>query len=272
MNTELIKKKTITEKLAHRDRAVELYRKAAELIKEAYDACNRAAPRKFGAASNQELDILNYFGDDSEREIREFAEATRKKIDAAVWRDLLETSGLGEFMDRTARDAFNKQLYENPPVCTVETVTATMMQNAANAGEIFERGVVEAFRKLSKKYRTNKPFKLGEKIILSNAMTLYGKWLSWNFHRNAKDDLWDIERAIRIIDKADAVTRGGGIVAEIERASSDGKLEAENAYFRVKLFKNGNIHVWMKKEEITRELNRIIARQCKNTVASENKC
>jgi hypothetical protein len=256
MQTELIRRDSIAELLVHRDAAVELYRRAAELILEANKAARRAAPSsRTCELGYDEMQRLAYISE--QRAVEEFADAARRRTDCAVWRHLLGASGLGALMDRTARERFESQIEKDTPECTLDTVCATMFTQAADAGNIFERGVVEAFGKLRRHYKTNDPFKIGLKIIMGGALLRGGYW---NHYCRADDDLFDIERAVMIVDGQQPVERHGGIVGKIGEAMRDKCDEAETAYFSVKIFRNGNLHVTFKRADLIECINRIIAR------------
>lgn len=94
-------------------------------------------------------------------------ETAIKKIDAGYWSFLLEQSGMGSFLDATARAEWRKAITEETvPDLTPENVRATFQGLYAARGEMFERGVCELFRKLSWHYKTNSPVRLGKRINL----------------------------------------------------------------------------------------------------------
>ncbi|WP_289472880.1 DUF4942 domain-containing protein, partial [Klebsiella pneumoniae] len=88
-------------------------------------------------------------------------------IDTRGWDYLLSESALRTFMDAKAREQWNRQISEGDvPEFTVANIEATFAQLYGARGDMFERGVIECFRRLSWNYRTNQPFKFGKRIIV----------------------------------------------------------------------------------------------------------
>lgn len=89
-------------------------------------------------------------------------------IDVRGWSYLLSESGLRSFMDAQAREQWDRQLAEGDvPELTAANIEATFAQLYDARGDMFERGVVQCFRRLSWDYKTNQPFKFGKRIIVS---------------------------------------------------------------------------------------------------------
>lgn len=266
-STDLIKKESIAEMLAHRDRAVQLYEQAIKLVIEANKSLQRAVP---GAHSPIERDDFRWLGDVRQQD--ELTKSLTTRIDQSVWRHLLKASGLGSLMDRTAREAFEDQVEKNPPAATMDNVCATMLNKAAEADKIFERGLVESFRKLDRAYRTNDSFKVGKKIIMKGALTQtdskFPKHRYWNHYARRDDDLFDIERTLHILDGKAPCDRYAGIISAINKAPQDGKTEAETEYFHVRLFANGNLHITFKRLDLVEKANRIIAKHNGSAIPS----
>jgi len=270
-STDLIKKESIAELTAHRDRAIELYGRAIDLLMEASKALNMAAPgNKYSIVEPNDFRWI-----ETEQHARELVESLTKRVDQKVWRYLLDASGLGSLMDRTAKDEFHAQIEKNPPAATLDNVCATMLTKASEAGTIFERGLIEAFRKLDKSYRTNSTFKIGNKIVMKGALSAVdSKWKSlrhWAFYRKADDELLDIERTLSILDGNAPCGRMSGVVAAIDTATRDGEDHAETEYFSVRIFMNGNLHVTFKRSDLIEKANIIVAKHFGATVGAPKK-
>lgn len=81
-------------------------------------------------------------------------------IDSRGWNYLRSESGLRTFIDAQAREQWRKQLVNGDvPELTAANIEATFTQLYGVRGDMFERGVIECFRRLSWDYRTNQPFR-----------------------------------------------------------------------------------------------------------------
>ena len=90
-----------------------------------------------------------------------------RTIDTDGWSYLLSESGLRTFMDARARDQWNAQIAEGDvPELTAANIEATFAQLYGARGDMFERGVLACFRRLSWNYKTNEPSKFGKRIIV----------------------------------------------------------------------------------------------------------
>jgi hypothetical protein len=87
-----------------------------------------------------------------------------KRVDAAAWDFLMNESGLRTFMDAESREQWAKDLYERQvPALTHDSGRETFKSLYDHRLEMFERGVVQCFRKLSWDYKTNNPYLFGKR-------------------------------------------------------------------------------------------------------------
>lgn len=68
--------------------------------------------------------------------------------------------------------------YDNFPEISEANILSTFEQLHQNKDEVFERGVINVFKGLSRDYKTNSPCKFGSKIIVNNLV----RWDQWGFH------------------------------------------------------------------------------------------
>ena len=125
-----------------------------------------------------------------------FMETIRKRIDRPMWLHLLSHMGLETLMDAKAREQFRAGLEKNPPEATAENCFATMHALVEDADLIFRRGLVEAFCRLDRRFRSHDGFKLGARIILPYMFCEYTGTL--NSDRAAT--LRDVERVFYVLD------------------------------------------------------------------------
>jgi len=82
----------------------------------------------------------------------------------------------------------------NVPELTAANIEATFTELYGARADVFERGELECFRRLSWDYRTNQPFRFGKRIILKSLFS-YG---SLNGH--GTNELDDLMRVFHVLD------------------------------------------------------------------------
>jgi hypothetical protein len=123
---------------------------------------------------------------------------------------------------------------------------------------MFRRGVVNVFRGLSDAYRTNanEPFRIGRKVVMG-----YMIQLGWTRglqvrHGPGQDKLNDIDRVIKTLDGKQFKARD--LEASMNAAFQDCAV-FEDAYYRARAFKNGNMHLEFLRPDLLDLLNEQIA-------------
>ena len=187
-----------------------------------------------------------------------FARESRRNIDAAVWRRIMDQTHLHELMDHTAKEALRNQIDDDPPEVTVDNVRATLESLLADARHIFLRGIATCFSKLDRRFRSHDGFKIGSKIILDNVFDEYGLW---RYHSPHKDLLADIDRTLRRLDDAPGTPPPLVDALESERKRWRMNPEAttiEHPYSRIRTYKNGNCHLLFKREDLILRVNQLL--------------
>lgn len=187
------------------------------------------------------------------------------EIDADAWKYLMNESGLRSLMDSNARQKWDENLYKGDvPPLTIDNVHATFQTMHDHRGEMFERGVLEVFRRLSWCYKTNKPFAFGKRLIITNVLhyAYANAWGSAN-HR-VTDELDDLLRVLHVLDgKPEPDHRNGGFHA-VHVAVSDRETRGTPfdvlGYFTLKLHKNGNGHLTFTRPDLVEKMNLILHR------------
>lgn len=175
-------------------------------------------------------------------------------FDAEAWRYLMDASGLESSMSTSASEKWYEQINkrETPPL-TKENVIATFKDLFVRKGEIFEEGVIEAFRSCSWDYKTNQPVKFGKKVIFAHC---YG-----DSHLHEVDDL---RRVLHVSDCKPQPDHRHGVWAKFFHHNSIGLFEDD--YVQVEKFKNGNVHCKFKRPDLTAKLNAILAKHHPNAL------
>lgn len=227
----------------------------------------------------------------------DYIKERQRIIDLNVWAWVIERTELEHLMDKEAKEQLKKQMSHiidepsepgqmiteeevakgMPPV-TVENIYATLEGFMLEAETIFRRGMANAFAKLDRRFRSHDGFKVGSRMILVRCFDGNG-W--WNYNSDERSTLIDIERAFTILDgKLDEVrkqdvemdtarkegrpanyfTRTIGAI-DVSRESGQGARQSEidTEYFKVRIFKNGNAHLWFARKDLVTKVNKLLA-------------
>lgn len=258
-NTGVIIRATIDQVEAHRNRAIALYGDAFDKLEEARAASAAACQKQTFAAPGATVEAFAGYSKRLEERRAVYLESCRRDVDSAVWRFLIDASGLERLMDKQARDEFRASLDNDPPPATADNCRATMELLMGDAGMIFQRGISNVFSKLDRRFRSHDGFKIGSRVVLSYAFNDYGGW-----GRGQDETLRDIERTFYTLDGKVQPDRSAGIIGAIDtarhsgRALTRGAWDVESDYFRFKTFKNGNAHLWFKRDDLLERVNQLL--------------
>jgi hypothetical protein len=200
------------------------------------------------------------------------AQSDRAYVDSKVWDSLIMSTELNHLMDKQAKDELRQTLISEPPEFTAENAYATMEKFAGEAGMVFRRGIALAFSELDRRFRSHSGWKIGSRVILSHAFSDYG---GWNYHRDHRSTLQDIERTFLILDGRKPVADYAGIVGEIDKARSgsgfgkQAQTEVKSEFYTVRIFKNGNMHLWFKRDDLVQMANRMIGEYYGEVIPAE---
>lgn len=244
----LIQKRTVDDLLAARNEALSLFESAInDLIKvEKLTTASGFGKSAIGRCLKSSALYLYGDKDDASGELSKY----REELDRSLWRHLAETSGLYAIMDAQAKKEWDDSLDHKVPECTLENIEATFETLSYQRKMIFNRGLVNCFKHLSKNYKTNNAFRLDKKIIVAHATSFYGR---------SDDHLFDAERVLYMLDGQKPPEYKDSIKGIINKARYNGDTDFETPYMRIKCFKNGNAHVWLLRDDLTQQCNRIIA-------------
>jgi hypothetical protein len=201
-----------------------------------------------------ESEKLNRLGGIYIRKLPEPSEIT-KEIDKKTWRLIFNVSGMESLMNATQKAAFVTQVDKNPPAVTVNRVQSTLVTQYSCRDSTFIEGMVDTFTMLDSDFKTNKPFKIGHKIIFKGAGDRHGYWAS---HNSPENMMIDLERIIHIINKRKPPVHGKNITNKLYEYLSTADV-VELDFMRCKTFKNGNVHIEVTCKGTINRINEIIA-------------
>ena len=269
--TELIPWNVIERMVALRDEALRKYDEAHDALAQAETAI--AAAHKAAYASSLNVNSYNYptHADRRERNFLcklevaprdEFRAAARRLTDIGVWAQIIELTQLQTVMDKEQKDQLRSGLMDDPPEVTVENVYATLERFVAEADTIWKRGLANSFSKLDRRFRSHTGWKIGSRVIIDRA---FDEWGHWSFRSNHQDTILDIERAFFLLDERKQPPHYAGIIHQIDEVRRQGpRLTAfrsmiETEYVRLKVYKNGNAHLWFQRDDLVRKANLVLA-------------
>lgn len=183
----------------------------------------------------------------------EFEARLTRRLDRRCWEVMMERLDFDKLLDRQAREEFHAGLSGEPPAFTVENCLATFGDIWANRRDIYLRGIANVFMKMDRRFRSHDAFGLGNRLIIENALTEYGSFNS----RNRADTLMDVERIFRELDGKPPIGFNG-ICSRIQLRMANRPERVEDEYFKVDVFKNGNLHLWFTNKPMLAEVNKLL--------------
>jgi hypothetical protein len=265
--TYLVPRATVSEICRNRDETLRLFGEvhqalhiADEKIRSALAAAALAAPDMESSYSyHTEKEDRAFLGRIKIPQLDRYMGEARKLIDRAVWARIMEMSNLESLMDKKAKDQLRDSLIKDPPEATEDNIRATMESMMGQADMLFRRGIAECFSNLDRRFKSHDGWKIGSRVILFGAISEYGHW---SYYRNHQDTIADIERVFMILDGSDAPVSYCGLAAKIQSASPRGACRwtgyVETEYFRVRVFLNGNVHIWFQRPDLVLKVNQLL--------------
>ena len=183
------------------------------------------------------------------------------EVDAGAWECLLDHSGIRTFLNQEKRQELHESIEKKtfPPI-TVDSVKATFAGLYERRVEMMEDGVIALFRKLSWDYKSNSPVAFGKRIILRSVIDA-SHGMAYPNYRTC-DTLDDLVRVLHLYDgQPEPDHRNGGIHGQLGDALRAGKWFLENEYFLLRLYRNGNGHIALKRQDLVDQCNRILAKR-----------
>jgi len=191
---------------------------------------------------------------------------TRNELLCTAWRRIFELTGLRGLMSLKDQDKLSKQLStgEGLPDLVPENVLGLISELSGKMPELIKEAVKEVFEMIRPRhwnhYKTNdkNEFRIGNKYIWSNALdTAY----TLTLRHHTQNEIRAFDNVFRLLDGKGPVTEHySETIKAIEdrtRMRSAHQGSFETTYFKVKYFKNGNLHFEFKRMDLVAELNRI---------------
>jgi hypothetical protein len=195
----------------------------------------------------------------------------RCELDCSMWRRAFDLTGFKQLMDAQAVAEFERSLSPKPPEFTEANIRSTFIDLQNQAGHLFRRGVVNVFRYLSDDYKTNarEPFRIGRKVVMGYMVQPAFRGGLQVRHGNSSDKLNDIDRVFKTLDGKQFNPRA--LESAINAALGAGPV-FEDDYFKVRGFKNGNMHVEFKRADLLDKVNEQIAEHYADGALPDARC
>lgn len=208
-----------------------------------------------------------------------FMSTVTTNIDRQCWTHLHRVMGAEKVMDRQAKEEWHQSLRDTPPEFSADNCRATFGNLWANRRDIYLRGIANIFTGLDRRFRSHDAFAWGNRLIINNALGDSGVW--WDDYRK-RDILSDVERTMAELDGFDInslqdwdynrqrrAEKDGSPIPQMDQlpivraicaaASRDGlPTMVEGRYFKVKIFKNKNLHIWFTRKDLLSQVNDLL--------------
>ena len=181
-----------------------------------------------------------------------------KKLREYVWRSLIQKTGIITLMDSESRKKMDRDLETQPMELTKANILYVLQDLYERRDTILANSLINVFRSLTRRYKSNDKLKLTDKRIII--------YIGKGFSRSSDytDKLTDLDRIFHFLDGQTMTTHRPETLGY--RACYGNEDELENAYFRIRIFKNGNAHIYFKRKDLIDQCNRLIAYHYKNQI------
>lgn len=240
-STQITLPQSLTDMLDHRNKAVAAIHRAKASLDEADSLCKQIGPHlladgaRLGASVDQCI----------------------RGLDARCWTAAFQFTGLDQYMDAEARREFDASLKRDPAPFTDSAVRATFLDVLPKRDEMFRRGLVNLFRKLSDHYASHREasFQVPGKIIVHG-------WSGYSFRGGrhvshyAYPEVDDLDRVLSTLQERRF--QPGQLRCDLDRAWERGE-DFIGRDIKARAYRNGNAHVWFTNSILLERINEVIA-------------
>lgn len=185
-------------------------------------------------------------------------DAAIERMRRDAWVKLMDMTGLKQIMDTQALEAFENELYKKAPAFTEENIRGTLLQQMQESETMFARGLVNVFKKFDTKYKRHKDaaFRVPKKVVISYATSL---WIGGKLvvNHNAYSRIDDIDRIFKTL--AGEKFKSHDLIAAMGASWQENDCLHECELYKARGYKNGNIHLEFKRDDLLERANDIIA-------------
>jgi hypothetical protein len=172
-------------------------------------------------------------------------------VDRKAWGSVIETGGFRELMSVKEKRKMDEYIQDAPPL-TIETLRATFAGLMKNRPDMLKDLIETAFTERDKKYKSNAGMKVNKRQVING---VYEGDFYRNFYGYRAERLQDIVKAVSIINGIKPID----IIAILHNVGRAGEQYYESGVMRFRVFKNGNVHVYIECEKTLGAINDILA-------------
>lgn len=181
-----------------------------------------------------------------------------RRLKEYVWRSLIEQTGIVTLMDSETRRKMDRDLNTQPLELTKANILYVLQDLYQRKDTILANSLLNVFRSLTRRYKSNDKLKLTDKRIIIYIGQGYFRSTSYT------DKLTDLDRIFHFLDGQQMTTVHNETLGYLACYSDEDELE--NDYFRIRIFKNGNAHIYFKRKDLIDQCNRLIAYHSKQQI------
>jgi hypothetical protein len=174
-----------------------------------------------------------------------------------AWQILINKLGLRNIMSVKRRGEVDRQIEKGEcPDINEETILDVLLGLADQARGFAAEAAKEVFEILRPHrsgYKTNNVFRIGRRVILAHRVDQQYDGKKFRPTHYREQELTAIDGIFHLLDGKGVMRENRGPLVNAILSSPDGKGETD--YFRFKCFKNGNLHIEMKRLDLVMELN-----------------
>jgi hypothetical protein len=254
MTEHLAKRLTITEAVSVYERARAQIEEGFRLVAEAEKMLNDT----FTMGGHGSIHVAGYsgrvsFDDPSDNLLR---------VRHDVWSAIIERLEIRRMMSVARSKELSRQLEKQElPEITLQSASELLHGFQSNLGTMLEEAVEEVFswlRPRASKYKTNSEYEVPRKVVLTSVVEVWNQtWSSWRVNYHREPELTALENVFTALDGAGQITKTHySATSNVIRAPGyDGV--GETPYFKFRTFKNGNMHLEFKREDLLARFNAI---------------
>lgn len=189
----------------------------------------------------------------------------KKGIDAQAWDQLFSRSGLRSFMDREAREVWDKQIYaHNTPEFTSDNVRETFRDLYKDRERLWRRGLVNVFRSLSRRYVANNVWSIGKKLIVH---CVFDRPPFSSLSHTAFDSLDDLLRVFCLMDGKPEPDHRNNLYHLARKQLAAGSNKVQSPYLDVILYRVARTaHVSITRLDLQDRVNKVLAEEFANAL------
>ena len=185
-------------------------------------------------------------------------------IQRNAWKSVVTRLQVREIVSVRKREELDRQLNKGKlPILTAENVFAFIRQLHDDMGSLLEDSAREVFDWLRptsnwRQLKTNEKnrFGISNKVILERGMdNTYDKSMPERVNYYWEKYYIALDNVFHLLDGQGVSKYPGQLVGAIREAGKKG--ECETPYFRCKWFRNRNLHIEMKRNDLVQKLNQL---------------